>query len=305
MVLSPILAMIMVSCSNNPERLNRFYTKLMKAKKASVNQWNEATPLGYVGLRTAMILEGADYLTLTNSHEKTEGGFNLNYRINKDHAAKMTIGSAVPIRDDGYFLTAMHCVDDDSDTLVSLVEEEGSVRFIKTPFRVVWTSGDKDTLDLALIHAEVTPFKPFEFADFNQLQKKQKVAATGWSGLTIGDPNPLAGMAVGHLLSFNHLDYHEGEEEWRRIRHTVSLHPGDSGGPVVNKDGQLVGINSKVRVSFAELVRTLFKKNNHSPTWGYTAYASTPAPQWLDTIIQTDRKRTMKQTRTHTTRSER
>ena len=291
-ILLPILTVTLTSCIHTPKTNQRFYSKLMETKKESLERWGDAASLGYVGLRTGMILEGAEFLTLTNSHVTAEGSFRLNYRIDKDHAAIMTIGSAVPIRPDGYFLTAQHCVDGGSDTLVSLVEEKGSVRLIKTGFRVVWISEDKDTLDLALIHADIKPFRPFEFVDYDHLKDKEKVAATGWSGLTIGDPNPLAGMAVGNLLSLRTLGLQDLTGDWRMIRHTVPLHPGDSGGPVVNENGHLIGINSKVHVSFSEQVRTLFKKEeNPRPARGYIAYASAPDLKWLESIIQADREK--------------
>lgn len=288
----PVLVMTMAGCISNTKTNQRFYTKLMEAKKESLERWEETIPLGYVGLRTGMILEGAEYLTLTNSQVTADGSFRLNYRIDKDHAAIMTIGSAVPIRADGYFLTAQHCVDGDSDTLVSLVEAEGSVQLIKTEFRLVWISEDKDTLDLALIHADIKPFKPFEFVDYHHLNESDMVAATGWSGLTIGDPNPLAGMAVGDLLSHNTLELPEQHGDWRMIRHTIPLHPGDSGGPIVNRQGQLIGINSKVHVSIKEQIRTLFKKDPYPrPARGYIAYGTAPDTQWLESIIQADRER--------------
>ena len=200
------------------------------------------------------------------------------------------IGSAVPIRSDGYFLTAQHCVDGDSDTLVTLVEEEDSVRLVKTGFRLVWMSEDKEHLDLALIHAEVEPFRPFTFADHASLSDGEMVGAAGWSAITIGDSNPLAGMAVGDLLSIKPCAMRNLPGDWKVIRHTIPLHPGDSGGPIVNTRGQLIGINALVRISFSEQLRTLFKKEaNPRPARGYIAYGSSPDINWLESIIQTDR----------------
>ena len=67
-ILLPLLAMTLASCMSASRRMERFYTTLLEAKKSSLSRWEEATPLAFVGLRTGMILEGAEFMTLTNSH---------------------------------------------------------------------------------------------------------------------------------------------------------------------------------------------------------------------------------------------
>ena len=283
--------MALTSCKHSDKRMGRFYMTLMEAKKESLSRWKSTHSLAFVGLRTGMILDGGEYITLTNSHATPTGGFSLNYRIDKDSASEMTIGSAVPITEDGYFLTARHCVDDGSDTLATLVRGENSVELVKTGYRVVWATDQKEDLDLALIHADVRPYKPFEFANQESLNKGLILGATGWSALTKGDSNPLAGMAVGNLESFQHLKTKKLEGKWMRVRHTVPLHPGDSGGPIVNESGQLVGINSEVRISFSEQVRSLFKKEaNRRPARGYIAIGAYPDLERIEAYIEADRE---------------
>ena len=292
-ILISIFIFSLTACKLSDKRMGRFYTILMHAKKDSISRWDSEISMPFVGLRTGMVLSDSEFITLTNSHVTPEGGFRLNYRIDKDHAAKATIGSAVPITEDGYFLTARHCVDDDSDTLAALVIQDGSVGMVKTKFRIVWISHEKDDLDLALIHSDVRPFQPFEFADQTSLSKGNVVGAAGWSALTIGDSNPLAGLSVGELLSIKDFNSLKSESKWRRVQHTAPLHPGDSGGPIVNEQGELLGINAKVRIAYSEQVRSFFtrKKSPRPNKKGYVSIGAYPDTQWLESAIRADREK--------------
>ena len=279
-------------CKLSEKRMGRFYSILMHSKKESISRWSSETSLPFVGLRTGMVLSGSEFITLTNSYVTPEGSFRLNYRIDKDHASKATIGSAVPITEDGYFLTARHCVDDDSDTLATLAFQDDTVRMVKVKFRVVWSTDEEEEMDLALIHAEVRPFEPFKFADQNSLNKGKVVGAAGWSALTIGDSNPLAGLSVGELLSVKGFKSQEIEGKWRRVRHTAPLHPGDSGGPIIDEQGKLVGGNAEVRIAFTEQVRTFFskKENPYASKRAYTSIGACPDTAWIQSAIRVDRE---------------
>ncbi len=291
-ILIVIFSFHFFACKLPEDQKDRFYTVLMDAKKASLNDWKSETSLEFVGLRTGMILGGGNHITLSNSHVTATGGFRLQYRIDKNHASEMTIGSAVPISSDGYFLTARHCVDEETDMLAALAHTKDSIGMVKAPFRIVWASHAEDDLDLALIHAELRPFRPFQFSDQESLAKGNKIGVAGWSSITKGKSNPMAGVAVGDLVSVKEIQQKELGLQYLQLRHTAPLHPGDSGGPIVDEIGNLVGINAEVRIVFSEQLRTLFKKKQNSrPARGYLAVGSLPDQQWLQSLIEADRSK--------------
>jgi S1-C subfamily serine protease len=142
-------------------------------------------------------------------------------------------GSAAPISDDGYFLTADHVLIDVADKHIFVIYANGGkITTIKA--RVVWRSA-KD--DLALLHI---PMKtPYYYR---------------WSSPTRRIPQGLpvihGGMATGTKSSTGVLRTGLAAESWmsrgRFFKMDIPLEPGDSGGPVIDAYGNLIGINSAV-----------------------------------------------------------
>lgn len=142
-------------------------------------------------------------------------------------------GSAVPIAPDGYFLTADHVVSSAGERRISiLLRREGRLRAF--PARVVWRGPSGD---VALLHAAV------ETPDFYRWTPVGK-----W--LPRGTPVMHAGLATGFRSSSGKLLTAVAPDSpmaaGRRFKHDIPLEPGDSGGPVVDARGLLVGVNSAV-----------------------------------------------------------
>lgn len=142
-------------------------------------------------------------------------------------------GSAVPIAADGYFITADHVLASSEGKQVYVIYgREGRLK--SSQARIVWRS---PTGDLALLHAEVaTP----EFYRWTP--------PGAW--LPRGTPVMHAGIATGFKSSPGKLISGIPPETpfsgSRRFKHDIPLEPGDSGGPVVDARGLLVGVNSAV-----------------------------------------------------------
>lgn len=142
-------------------------------------------------------------------------------------------GSAAPITADGYFLTADHVLASAEGRNIHIIYGQrgrpGSARA-----RLVWRSGSND---LALVHA------PISTPDFYRWTPGQE-----W--LPVGTPVMHAGIATGFdsqsgkLVSS--LRPERGLSGAQRFKHDIPLEPGDSGGPVVDARGLLVGVNSAV-----------------------------------------------------------
>jgi hypothetical protein len=143
-------------------------------------------------------------------------------------------GSAAPITADGYFLTADHVLARSDTKNVFIIYGSGG-RIVTSKARIVWRSSFAD--DLALLHIPIkTPYY------YNWTPPGQ------W--LLSGHGIIHGGMATGHRTSPGKLRTPMAPEGaftgTRPFKIDIPLEPGDSGGPVVDAFGNLVGINSAV-----------------------------------------------------------
>ncbi|MEO5912980.1 MAG: serine protease [Luteolibacter sp.] len=142
-------------------------------------------------------------------------------------------GSAAPLSDDGYFITADHVLARMAGRNVFLIYGQGG-RLRPAKARVVWRS---ESADLALLHIPVkTPY-------FYQWTDPDK-----W--LPAGTRLIHGGIATGFKSGDGKLGTSLAPEGpftgTRKFKIDIPLQPGDSGGPVVDAYGRLVGINSAV-----------------------------------------------------------
>lgn len=142
-------------------------------------------------------------------------------------------GSAAPISPDGYFLTADHVLSRMAGKNVYVFYGRGG-KFLVNKARVVWRS---ESADLALLHvpAETPYFYEWTPAD-KWLPEGTEVIHGGVSTGYRSDAGKL-GTSLAPETAFTGA---------RKFKIDIPLLPGDSGGPVVNATGQLVGINSAV-----------------------------------------------------------
>lgn len=142
-------------------------------------------------------------------------------------------GSAAPVAPDGYFLTADHVLARVKGRNVFVLVSRGG-RLTPYPARVVWRSPKGD---LALLHIEEkTP-------DFYEWTPNDR-----W--VPAGTPVVHGGLATGMRSGWGRLGTSIPPEKqftgYRTFKIDIPLQPGDSGGPVVDAYGRLVGINSAV-----------------------------------------------------------
>lgn len=142
-------------------------------------------------------------------------------------------GSAAPITPDGYFLTADHVLSRSANRNVFIIYGHGG-RIVASKARIVWRSSSDD---LALLHIPIkTPYY------YNWTPPGQSLPA--------GHAIIHGGMATGHRTDPGKLRTPLAPEGTftgnRPFKIDIPLQPGDSGGPVVDAYGNLVGINSAV-----------------------------------------------------------
>jgi len=139
-------------------------------------------------------------------------------------------GTGVILSADGYIVTNCHVVE--NATSVEVIFEDGS----KHPARIVGT----DTIsDLAVLHTDRTGLTPAEFGDSSALRVGDSVVA-------IGDPLgiELRGTMTDGIVSAINRDIATEGRTMTLIQTNAALNSGNSGGPLLNCYGQVVGINT-------------------------------------------------------------
>jgi serine protease Do len=140
-----------------------------------------------------------------------------------------SLGSGFVVSADGYILTNAHVVDGADEILVRLTD--------KREFKARVIGADKRT-DVALIKIEATGLPTVRFGDPAVLKVGEWVVAIG---SPFGFDNSVtAGIvsAKGRALpQENYVPF---------IQTDVAVNPGNSGGPLFNLKGEVVGINSQI-----------------------------------------------------------
>ncbi|WP_062203382.1 S1C family serine protease [Demequina salsinemoris] len=144
-------------------------------------------------------------------------------------------GSGFFIREDGYILTNAHVVADSGGT-VTVVESDGS----ELEGTVV---GESTEYDLAVVHIDQTGVTPLVLADSDEVVVGQSVVA-------IGAPLGLESTVTTGIVSALHRPVTTSDETttaWvDAIQTDAAINPGNSGGPLINADGEVIGINSAI-----------------------------------------------------------
>ncbi|MBB6084984.1 DegQ family serine endoprotease [Castellaniella defragrans] len=137
------------------------------------------------------------------------------------------IGSGFVISADGYILTNNHVVDNSNGIFVTMTDgKEYKAKVIGTDART----------DIALIKIEASGLKPLPIGDSDKLRKGQWV-------LAIGSPFGLDSTVTAGIVSAINRDT---GDYLPFIQTDVAVNPGNSGGPLINLQGQVVGINSQI-----------------------------------------------------------
>ena len=154
------------------------------------------------------------------------------YKNGQDYIlSKIGDGSGIIISEDGYIATNSHVVDDDVETGVMITLYDGT-QYLGTIIGV-----DKKT-DLAVLKIDAKGLVPAEFADSDKLYVGQEVYAIGNPGGSNFSNSLTKGIvsATNRILSSNaYIKY---------IQTDTAINPGNSGGPLVNEEGQVVGMNT-------------------------------------------------------------
>ena len=139
------------------------------------------------------------------------------------------LGSGFVIEQDGYIVTNNHVVDQAKSLKVRLSDER------EFDAEVIGT--DPQT-DLALIKIDATGLPELEFGDSDALRVGEDVIA-------VGNPFGLGGTVTRGIVSAMARDINAGPYV-DFIQTDAAINHGNSGGPLLNLEGEVVGVNSAI-----------------------------------------------------------
>ncbi len=137
------------------------------------------------------------------------------------------VGSGFIISPDGYVMTNAHVVDGADEVIVTLTD--------KREFKARLIGADKRT-DVAVVKIEATGLPAVRIGDINRLRVGEWVMA-------IGSPFGLDNTVTAGIVSAKQRDT---GDYLPFIQTDVAVNPGNSGGPLINMRGEVVGINSQI-----------------------------------------------------------
>ena len=144
-------------------------------------------------------------------------------------------GSGVIISSDGFIVTNNHVIANASKIRV-IVQH-------KDIYAAVIVGNDAPT-DVALIKINASGLPVAVFGDSDKLKVGERVAA-------IGNPFGLESTLTSGIVSAKNRD--RGPTVYRNFIQTdASINPGNSGGPLVNAQGEVIGINTFILTNYAD-----------------------------------------------------
>ncbi|ULQ56676.1 trypsin-like peptidase domain-containing protein [Flavihumibacter rivuli] len=175
-------------------------------------------------------------------------GFDWDEDMSPRTLPQMASGSGAIISDDGYIVTNNHVVDGADEITVTMSD--------KKSYKAKLVGADPSS-DLAVIKIEAKDLPFLLYGNSDEVQVGQWVLAIGYP-LNL-ETTVTAGIvsAKGRTLEINKRQSRTPIESF--IQTDAAVNPGNSGGPLVNTAGQLIGINSAIA----------------SPTGSYAGYSFT------------------------------
>lgn len=213
----------------------------------TVNYTNSSQPVDFVGassIATPAVVHVTTSFKVDNTASQKFYGDDIfqyffgNPQQSQPRESKAS-GSGVIISKDGYIITNNHVIDNANDIQVSLSNNKNYTGKL--------IGKDKDT-DLALIKIDATDLPYLNFANSDSVKIGEWV-------LAVGNPFNLASTVTAGIVSakgrsINLLENINGNNTNTAIESFIqtdaAVNPGNSGGALVNTQGDLIGINTAI-----------------------------------------------------------
>lgn len=153
---------------------------------------------------------------------------------------RMSYGSGMVIHPSGLILTCYHVVEDMGDIRIKLANGKSVLSG-----KIVWKQPEKD---IALI--EVKANKKLKHVDF----ASSKNVRIGESVFAIGNPFGFDYTLTTGVVSGKNRKISTDDQEYGTVLQTdTPLNPGNSGGPLFNQRGKVIGMNAVIIPSYQNM----------------------------------------------------
>ena len=152
-------------------------------------------------------------------------------------------GTGIVMSDDGYVITNYHVIEGAQQIYVLLGEND--------QYEAALVGGD-ETTDLAVLKVQAFGLQAAEFGDSDVLRVGDTVVA-------IGDPlgTELRGTMTDGIVSAINRDLNLSGRQMTLIQTNAALNSGNSGGPLINCYGQVIGINTMKMSNYSNTSSTV------------------------------------------------
>lgn len=222
-------------------------TRLMNTTKNSVNSAQSSTQ------GTAQV--NATAVSLTEYSDTAIGvaakvlpsivGIEIEYNVNSifGNSTASASGSGIIISEDGYILTNNHVVSTGATNSNNSFYQVSSATKISVKLYnddniyEAHIVGTDDETDLAVIKIDKTGLTPAEFADSSAVK-------VGEFAMAIGNPLGLSTSVTCGIVSAVNVEVTADGQRYHAIQTDAAINSGNSGGALVNSQGQVIGINT-------------------------------------------------------------
>lgn len=164
--------------------------------------------------------------------------YNDDYFIYNGEIDNISYGSGFIISDDGYIITNNHVIDNSKNIKVIVENEEFEADLIGQDF----------ILDIAII--KINSDKKFKFLELNPNIGKPKI---GEKVILVGNPYNLGLSVSSGIISA--IDRNQKNSQYKNsIQTDAPMNHGNSGGPMINRYGNVIGINTFINSKTGENV---------------------------------------------------
>ncbi len=148
-----------------------------------------------------------------------------------------SLGSGFIISEDGYLVTNHHVIKDASNIIIRLTNKK---EYKGKEIKII---GSDARTDIALLKIETKEKLPYL-----KLGDSDKIRVGDWV-MAVGNPFNLEGTVTVGVISAkgrSHIPLSEGPDFQNFLQTDAAINPGNSGGPLLNLQGEVIGINTAI-----------------------------------------------------------
>lgn len=152
------------------------------------------------------------------------------------------LGSGSIIHPEGYAITNAHVIQGEQDITITVFTQQGD-SFEKKVFKKVRILASNPFMDLALLKIDEEEKGDFEFTivPFGDSDRVK----TGESVFAIGNPMGYDRTVSEGIVSITN----RASQGLTYVQTTAAVNPGNSGGPLFNLKGEMIGVTSFIRIN--------------------------------------------------------